>query len=431
MKKEIILKLANNSLSLHNLFILVFTLLTLISSVGFSTEDTNIPTNIPNKLGIGKVELNKQSLSIKIDNKVYPFTFLDGMLIEDGERKVKIGDKTFVINVKTRPDNVPVQIAPSLYVYTFDRPAKIINPVNRTLNNLPSSQEVKISENPLIALFEDEFGNVSDVIFIQPLLEKLDILDSQTPITNITGKKFLLSSKSPYRLLGKVILTEKAGLVLEEGVTLLNALNSVLTIKGAFVSTGPITVLESGTFNVSQFGTLYLSGQAYNTIINSDVGALIFLDNAFVSGVNLSFSNFVVIRNSQLQSATINGAYATYIINSKIENLNIQNCGKVYIINSSLNTFNASLLSRIISYNTQANTTIISDLSEMNAVDSKIEKLNSARGVVVKLKNSFIYEVNLTDYSVGYFFKTDISLLNTQSSKYYQLDSKIKKLISK
>lgn len=348
------------------------------------------------------------------------------MLLKDGERKITIDNKTYTVEVKTQPDKEPIEVTQSLYAYTFTKAALVINPTNRSLGNPVKSTEVTLSENPQIAVFEDEFGNISDVIFIPPLLEKLDILDSQVPITNISGKKFLLSSKSPYRLLSKVILNEQSGLILEEGVVIMNALNSELNIKGSFISTGPITILESGRLSVTQSGILYLNGNAYTTNINSDIGALIFLDNAKANNANLVLPNFVVIRNSELQNVTINGAYAVYIINSKIENLNIQNCGKVYINNSVVNTFVTSLLSKVIMYDSQIDNSEISDLSELNIVNSKISSLKILKGGLVKSKNSELNQIDIDDYSIIYLFNTSANALNVGNGKYYNLESKIK-----
>lgn len=401
--------------------LLILTIFTFFaSSVVYAAEAS---LSIPSKLGIKKIELNK---TIKVDGKNYPYTFLDGMLLKDGERKITIDNKTYTVEVKTQPDKESIEVTQSLYAYTFTKSALVINPTNRSLENSGKSTEVTLSENPQIAIFEDEFGNISDVIFIPPLLEKLDILDSQVPITNISGKKFLLSSKSPYRLLSKVLLNEQSGLILEEGVVIINALNSELNIKGSFISTGPITILESGRLSVTQSGILYLNGNASTTNVNSDIGALIFLDNAKANNANLVLPNFVVIRNSELQNVTINGAYAVYIINSKIENLNIQNCGKVYINNSVVNTFVTSLLSKVIMYDSQINNSEISDLSELNIVNSKISSLKILKGGLVKSKNSELNQIDIDDYSIIYLFNTSANALNVGNGKYYNLESKIK-----
>lgn len=400
------------------LVLIIFTFFT--SSVVYAAEAS---PSIPLKLGIKKIELNK---TIKVDGQNYPYTFLDGMLLKDGARKITIDNKMYTVEVKTQPDKDPIEVTPSLYAYIFNKAALVINPTNRSLENSKKSTEVTLSETPQIAIFEDEFGNISDVVFVPPLLEKLDILDSQVPITNISGKKFLLSSKSPYRLLSKVLLNEQSGLILEEGVVIINALNSELNIKGSFISTGPITILEAGRLSVTHRGILYLNGNAHTTNINSDIGALIFLDNANTNSVNLVMPNFVVIRNSELTTATINGAYAVYIINSKVGNLNIQNCGKVYINNSTVNTFTTSLLSKIIMYGSQINYSVISDLSELDIVNSRISELKILKGGIVKSKNSELNQIVIDDYSIIYLFGTNANALNIGKGKYYNLESKIK-----
>jgi len=404
---------------------ILFALISVItSSVVFATGEL---LKLPSKLGVERIDISK---TFKIDGKNYQFTFLDGMLIDEGVRKVTIDDKDYKIEVKTLPDKENIEITTSPYVYMFNKEAKIFNPVNRSLKPLSVSNDVKLTDSPQIAIFQDEFGNVLDAVFIFPLLEKLDILDSQLPITNVTGRKFLLSSKSPYRILSKVLLTDKTGLILEEGVTIINALNSELTIKGTFITTGPVSISGSGTLNVSNSGSLYLKGNAFNTNITSDRGALVFLDGTKVNDVNLSMTNFVILRNADIKKASINGVYALYIINSTIENLNIQNCGTVILSGSNVVASSVSTLSRVIAQNSYFDNLQVSDLSEVNIVNTNVNVANVSRGSILKSKNSQINSLSVEDYSISYAFKTRINQLKHTNAKYYLLESKAGKIIS-
>ncbi len=404
---------------------ILFALISVItSSVVFATGEL---LKLPSKLGVERIYINK---TFKIDGKTYQFIFLDGMLIDDGTRKVTVDGKDYSIEVKTLPNKETIEIATSPYTYTFNKEAKIFNPVNRSLKPLSLSKDVKLTDSPQIAIFQDEFGNLLDATFIFPLLEKLDILDSQLPITNVTGRKFLLSSRSPYRILSKVLLTEKTGLILEEGVTIMNALNSELTVKGTFITTGPVSILGSGTLNVSDTGSLYLKGDAFNTNVTSDRGSLVFLDGAKINDINLSMTNFVILRNADIKKASISGVYALYIINSNIESLNIQNCGTVIIIRSNAISTTISTLSRAIIQNSYFDNLQVSDLSEVNTVNTNVNSASILRGAILKSKNCQINSLSVEDYSISYAFKTRINQLKHINAKYHLIESKVGKIIA-
>ncbi|MEN3043096.1 MAG: hypothetical protein ABDH59_07380 [Fervidobacterium sp.] len=405
-------------------FIKLGIVLLILSSVGLSTGES---LRLPPKIGVEKIEIDKP---FNLDGKKYYFSFLDGMLIDDGVRRVTIDGKDYLVEVRTSPQKDTIEISTSPYAYMFNKEVKVFNPENRSLKPTLVGKDVKLADYPQIALFQDDFNNIVDATFIFPLLEKLDILDSQLPITNITGRKFLLSSRSPYRILSKVLITEKNGLILEEGVTLINTLNSELTIKGTFITTGPISIIGSGTLNISDKGILYLKGSAYNTDIGSDRGALVFLDGATTNNANLSMTNFVIIRKSQLKKVSINGAYALYIIDSNIQNLSIQNCGTVFIVRSNIQSSSIATLSRAIINDSYFGNLQISDFSETNVINTTLESASIFRGAVLKTKNCQINLLHLEDYSVVYTFKTKISQLKHHNAKYYLLESKVEKVFS-
>lgn len=414
-----------SKINLHLTSAILLTLISVItSSVVFATGEL---LKLPSKLGVEKIDINK---TFKIDGKTYQFTFLDGMLIDDGTRKITIDGKDYSVEVRTSPDKELIEITTSPYAYMFSKEAQIFNPVNRSLKPLLLSKDVKLTDSPQIAVVRDEFGNLLDAVFVFPLLEKLDILDSQLPITNVTGRKFLLSSKSPYRILSKVLLTDKTGLILEEGVTIINALNSELTIKGTFITTGPVSILGSGTLNVSDNGSLYLKGNAFNTNITSDRGALVFLDEAKVNDINLFMTNFVILKNASIKKASISGVYVLYIINSNIESLNIQNCGTVIIVGSNVASLAISILSRAIIQNSRFDNLQVSDLSEVNIINTNINSASALRGAILKSKNCQINSLSIEDYSISYVFKTKINQLKHVNARYHLLNSKVGKTIS-
>ncbi len=400
----------------------LFTILTLLTiSVVFGTTGVVIPS----KLGIEKVDLGK---TFKVDNKNYPFAFLDGMLIEDGKRLISLDDKTYSVQVKTFPDETRLNGVTEAYTYVFDSTATFYDPSIRAFKALAKSNEIRISEKMYIAVARDEFGNVSDVGFVPPTLEKLDILDSQGPITNISGRKFLLSSKSPYRIISKTVLPENSVLILENGVTIINALNADMNIKGAIVTIGPVTFLGTGTLSLSDSGMIYLNAVAVDTNINADRGALLFLDNSYLKDANLSLTNFVIIRKTTLQNVKINGAFAVYIIDSTIDKLEIQNCGYVIVNNSSINSATTTLMSKTTIYNSKINSLTISDLSTLSIVSSRVNEAFVDRGSILKTKYTTINNTKLENYSISYFFKSTIQALRTINSKYHTLESSIKNI---
>lgn len=407
----------------------IFLSFKLSSSMVFAIEELVIGgIKIPKVIGVERIQLNT---SIKVDGKDYPFKFIDGMLLNDGKRTITIDGKNYTIEVKTTNIGEIIEINTSPYAYEFSKPGKIFDPLIRSDKTSLVSSEVNLSEMPKIVIFEDEVNNVNDVVFIPPLLERLDILDSQAPITNITGKKFLLSSRSPYRIFGKVILPEKSALILEESVTVVSALNSELNIKGTFVTTGPSTILQSAVLNVTENGILYLSGRALDTNIFADKGALVFLDNSQINDANLSFTNFVVIRNSTIRNLTVNGVYAVFILNSRISNLTIQNCRKVSLNQSVVVKGSVSSLSKTFFYHSNFNELIASDLSEVNIINGTLNNILAQRGAIVKLKNSKVDTLSVEDYSINYSFKSTIGTLSHLNGRYYLLETKTGKIIKK
>jgi len=296
------------------------------------------------------------------------------------------------------------------------------------MKSIGTGTEIKLPELPQIAILSDTFGNVSDVLCVPPSLEKVDILDSQTPINNISGKKFLLSSKSPYRIMGKVLLPSSNALILEDGVTVINALNSDLNVKGVFFSTGPVNIFGPGSITVSENGIAYLEGNAVETDVNGSGGALVFLNDATVDDVSVSRTNFVVIRNTRAKNVKVSSVYAAYIIDSQIENLDIQNCRQVIINNVNTAKFNASIMSKVITYNSELTEATASDFSEVNFVSSTISNLGATRGTVAKIKDSHISSVSVEDYSILYTFKSSIEKLKSSNSKYYTLSSQVSRI---
>lgn len=380
---------------------------------------------VPQKLGIAKVELGKE---LKVDEKNFPFTFLDGMLLADGKRTVTFNGQKYTVEVKTSPDQIRLNGITEVYTYVFDSTVTFYDPTVRALKAIDKSNEIKLSDRFYLAVSSDDFGNVADVAFVPPTLEKLDILDSQNPITNISGRKFLLSSKSPYRIISKTILPEKSAIILESGVTIIHALNAELNIKGALITTGPVNFLGSGKLTVSDNGSAYVSAIGPEIDITSDRGALIFVDGSNLRNIDANLTNFVVIRKSSLNRVSISGVYAVYIIDSSIEELEIQNCGNVVINNTAVNNVKVGLVSNVLSYDSRFEKFSVSDLSTVAFVSSKITNLQASKGSVLKLKNSSLSNAKLENYSIAYLFKTAIEQLNIGNAKYYLLESKIKKI---
>jgi len=416
-------------------FVLMFLLLItfnliFISSVAFATDAATATTQVstvklPANLGIGKIEIDK---AIKVDGVDFPFTFIDGMLLEDGIRKITVDGKTYNVSVNTTPLDKRLKASLESYTFVLDSTATFYNPTNRNMKNIGMATEIRLTELPQLAILSDTFGNVSDVLCVPPLLEKVDILDSQTPINNISGKKFLLSSKSPYRLMGKVLLPSNSALILEDGVTVINALNSDLNVKGIFFSTGPVNIFGPGSITVSENGIAYLEGSAIETDVNGNGGALVFLNGAKVDDVNVSQTNFVIIRNTHAKNVKISSVYAAYIIDSQIENLDIQSCRQVVINNVNATKLSTSIMSKVITYNSELIEVTASDFSEVNFVSSTINSFGITRGAVAKVKNSRISTLSVEDYSVLYAFKSNIGMLKSINSKYYTLNSQVSKI---
>ncbi|HPV62965.1 MAG TPA: hypothetical protein PLY22_03395, partial [Fervidobacterium sp.] len=100
------------------LFLVTFNLIS-VSTVAFATDDATTTTQtdaieIPADIGIGKIEIGK---AIKVDGVTFPFTFIDGMLLNDGTRKIVVDGKTYNASVSTKP--LDQRLNSSLESYTF------------------------------------------------------------------------------------------------------------------------------------------------------------------------------------------------------------------------------------------------------------------------------------------------------------------------
>lgn len=387
--------------------LVAFTLL-FFSGVMWATE-----TRLPSVLGTGRVELGA---GITINGRAYPYTFLDGMFLPDGILSVKIGNVQSKVTVNTVPQKERILGTVEGFTYATNVPVLFLDPRRRSLEPVGRGTEVRIDEIPKILLNRDMAGNVGDATCSPPLLEKLDILDSQSPITNVAGKKFLLTSRSPYRLVGRVILTENSALILEDGVSLSMAL-STLTVKGLFFSLGRAELFGNGTIFLTEGGLMSLMGVARGINVRGDGGALLQLDVAAVASVELDYTNFVIIRNSSVGSVRINGAYALFIVDSSIDRLEVQNCRYVVINNSELNAAKFEAMSDVTVYSSKFSRMVTSDLTNVKVIGSLIGQLDNARGGVLKLKKSDVQLLRNTDFGVAYLFETNVRKLENNSAK--------------
>lgn len=359
--------------------------------------------HLPTVIGTKRFDVGKKFL---VNGKEYQFTFLDGMLLEDGSFSVKVDGKDYKITIDTTPPEGRISALTEGFSFVSDTPVRFYNPKDRGGKPIAFGNEYRLRNEPLLVTLEDEAGNVADALCTSPLLEKLDILDSQGPLTNISGRKFLLASRSPYRLIGRSLVPDNSAIILEDGAVVQHTLNSTLIIKGLFYSIGKVTILGTGELQVTDKGMLYLSGQANDTNVSSDGGALVCLNEVSVGNVNLNYTNYVVLRKINAPYVRISSSYTVYVVDSNIQTLEIDNCATVHINNSFIRTMNVSTMSNVNVYSSRFESINISDLSVLNFVRSTVGKLNTGRGSISKLKLSTVDEFHIFDYGIGYIFRT-------------------------
>jgi len=389
-------------------------ILLILALTAFSVAEVRIPEFI----GATRFDVGKKFL---LNGKEYQFTFLDGMLLEDGTYSLKIDGKDYKVTIDTTPPEG--RISPRMEGLSFvsDTTVRFYDPRNRGGIFVATGNEYRLKNELLLVVLEDEVGNVADAICTPPLLEKLDILDSKSPVTNISGRKFLLASRSPYRLLGRSVIPENSAIILEDGAVLQHTLNSTVIIKGLFFSMGKSTVLGTGELSLTDKGMLYLSGQADDTNITSDGGALVCLNETSVGSINLNYANYVVLRKVNTPYVKIISSYAVYIIDSNVATLEIENCANVYVNNSVIGTLNISIMTNARIYSSHINSSNISDLSVANVLKSTVGKLSAERGTVAKVKSSSVNEFRISDYAIAYAFKTKIAKIQQENGRLHNV----------
>ncbi len=400
---------------IENKKVLIATILTVFAAALQAAE-------LPSVIGIKNIDFDQ---IYNVGKRSYDFGFVSGMILKDGENSIRIADKEWKVIVKTKPPELDSLELQSNTSAVFKVPVYVVNPRNRNLAFEKSITTVKRTNFSQIAIVADEVQNVGNVYFIPPILEKVDLLDSQVPISNIRGIKFLLASKSPYKFFGKTVLPSDSALYIEENTEIFFTFGGDLSVSGELIALGQIKLSGTSRIDVVDEGIINLSGDISNVLITSNGGACVSIVQAQGGKLRLSKTNYLVIKDSVIDEIVSDSVSNIFIINSQVKNLSINNSAVVYVNKSKINSAEISFFTNLVSYDSTFQKIVAKDMSTLKLLKNNVGTIESERGTKIFLKDSQVSKLDSSSFSVIYSFETKISNLNLSYSKGTFIDSKI------
>ncbi len=377
---------------------------------------------LPSVIGISDIKFEQV---YSVGKKTYNFGFISGMILKDGENIIKIADKEQRVIVKSVPPELNSLEIEGPTSMNFKVPVYVVDLKIRKLNFEKSTSNVRKLNTSQIVVVSDEVQNVGDVYFIPPVLEKVDLLDSQLPVSNIRGIKFLLASKSPYKFFGKTVLPSNSALYIEENTELFFTFGGSLTVSGELISLGPIRFSGSSRIELVDEGILNLSGDVSSIVISSNGGACVSIVKAQAGKLELSKTNYLIIKDSVVDEVVADSVNNILIINSQVKNLSINNSAVVYINKSKISNAEISFFTNLVAYDSMFQKIVAKDMSILKVLRNNVGTIETERGTKIFLKDSQVSKADLSSFSIIYSFETKISNLNLSYSKGTFIDSKI------
>ncbi len=377
---------------------------------------------LPSVIGISDIKFEQV---YSVGKKTYNFGFISGMILKDGENIIKIADKEQRVIVKSVPPELNSLEIEGPTSMNFKVPVYVVDLKIRKLNFEKSTSNVRKLNTSQIVVVSDEVQNVGDVYFIPPVLEKVDLLDSQLPVSNIRGIKFLLASKSPYKFFGKTVLPSNSALYIEENTELFFTFGGSLTVSGELISLGPIRFSGSSRIELVDEGILNLSGDVSSIVISSNGGACVSIVKAQSGKLELSKTNYLIIKDSVVDEVVADSVNNILIINSQVKNLSINNSAVVYINKSKISNAEISFFTNLVAYDSMFQKIVAKDMSILKVLRNNVGTIETERGTKIFLKDSQVSKADLSSFSIIYSFETKISNLNLSYSKGTFIDSKI------
>ncbi|MBT1247227.1 MULTISPECIES: hypothetical protein [unclassified Thermosipho (in: thermotogales)] len=387
--------------------------------------------NIPRYIGKEDVYIEFEGLLGFFDGIPITENRVNGLDFEDGAHSLRLVGSYQEFLFKIIVDTVP----PTLVNFSIRDPNLVIfkTPVyevdyNSRLNFFEKKLEKTVKRydvDPLVVCGMDDAGNVGNFIYIPPSVENITPLDSKTPISGIFDKNILLSSKSPYKIVGKILVPEKSALLLEKNVELKTIGVGNMVVKGTVYVPKNVNFTGNLKFEVEGNGTFYLEGREYKGEVSSNGGKLVFLKDINLPILNLSKTNLVVIKDSTVDKLNVEHVGLLVLENSTITNLNIANTRKVIINKLNNNTFMAEGLTNMEIFSLSSQSFNASDFSRVVMTHSNIEMLSLKRGTYFHGKENIVVNLNMEMYSIAKIFNTSIKKLELIRSKVFKRLSNI------
>jgi len=381
---------------------------------------------IPKFVGINDSYFEFDGLKAFFDGLEISNNVINGLDFEEGAHSLRLLGQYEEFIFKITIDTIP----PSNTIFTLKDPdLAIFDDENEIIQvNLDSRTnffEKSLKKNfqrldnaPVVACSKDEAGNLGGFVYIKPSVSNITPIDSQTPIGGINNKMILLSSKSPYKAIGKIIIPEQSTLFFEPGVELKTVGTVQIFVKGnLFIPQGSII---SGKIDISlqQNGTIYLNSTFINGKISSDSGKLIFIENSKQNNIDIKKTNVVIIKNSTIETISTRFSPLVVIENSTITNMNVSSSRLVIINNSNIKNLSVDGFSNVNAYNLTSYSLNIENLTSIKLVDSGILNASIDKISYLRSKNTLFENLSLSNFSNAKIYKSSIHKLTLFKSKF-------------
>lgn len=381
--------------------------------------------NIPKFVGINDTYFDFDGLKTFFDGVEISDNVINGLDFEDGAHSLRLIGQYEEFIFKITVDTIP----PSNTVFTLKDPdLAIFEDENEVIQvNLDSRTNFfekslkrnfqRLDNSPVVACSEDEAGNFGGFVYINSTFSNITPFDSQTPISGINNKMILLSSKSPYKAIGKIIIPEQSTLFFEPGVELKTVGKVQIIVKGNLFI--PQNSVISGKIDIflQQNGTFYLNSSAIDGKISSDSGKLIFLENSKQNIIEIKKTNVVVIKNSTIETISAQFSPLVVVENSTITNLNISSSRIVIINNSNIKNLTIDVFSNANAYNLNCESLNVDTFSTIKLISSGILNASIDKVSYLRSKNTLFENLSLSNFSDAKIYKSSIHKLILFKSK--------------
>lgn len=381
---------------------------------------------IPKFVGINDSYFEFNGLKAFFDGLEISNNVINGLDFEEGAHSLRLlglyEEFIFKITIDTIPPSNTIFTLkdPDLAIFDDENEVIQVNLDSRT-NFFEKSLKKnfqRLDNTPVVACSKDEAGNLGGFVYIKPSVSNITPIDSQTPIGGINNKMILLSSKSPYKAIGKVIIPEQSTLFFEPGVELKTVGTVQIFVKGnLFIPQGSII---SGKIDISlqQNGTIYLNSTFINGKISSDSGKLIFIENSKQNNIDIKKTNVVIVKNSTIETISTRFSPLVVVENSTITNMNVSSSRLVIINNSNIKNLSVDGFSNVNAYNLTSYSLNIENLTSIKLVDSGILNASIDKISYLRSKNTLFENLSLSNFSNAKIYKSSIHKLTLFKSKF-------------